>query len=72
MFFKFPTQDIHSEFSVTIHKDEGPTNATTRPREATRTNTWKADEGALFLTNGNTRHVQDMLVMSQPDFRRIF
>jgi len=62
MFFELPTQDLHSEFSVTIHKDEGPTNATTGPREATRTNTRKADD-ALFLTNGNICHIHDTLVM---------
>jgi hypothetical protein len=64
MFYEFPTHNLHSEFSVTIHKDEGTTNASTGPREATQTNIRKADDGALFLTNGNTCHVQDMLVMS--------
>jgi len=62
-FFEFPTQDLRSEYSVTMHKDDGPTNATIQLREATWTNTRKADD-ALFLTNGNTCHVQDELVMS--------
>jgi hypothetical protein len=71
MFFEFPTQDLHSEFSVTAHKEEGPKNATTGPREVTHTNTWKANDGALFSTNSNTCHIQDMFSMSLPDFRNI-
>ena len=48
MFFEFPIQELQSKFSVTIHKDKGPTNANTGPSEATQKNTWKADDIVLI------------------------
>jgi hypothetical protein len=57
MFFEYPTQESHSKFSVTNHKDEDlredPSNAGSRLQQASRPKKFKADDdddgGSLLI-----------------------